>query len=206
VTELERLRELLGGTDIYLIDQLMKGRIAPGQRILDAGCGGGRNMEPLLRCGCDVWGVDESATAMRQCEVLARELDVERPVGWLSRQRIESLGFGDASFDVVICNAVLHFAADIGRLEIMLNELWRVLAPRGLFFARLATTIGIETLVEPLGGAQFRLPDGSTRLLVERESLLEWGDRLGGTSIEPLKTTVVDGMRAMTTWCLVKAA
>jgi SAM-dependent methyltransferase len=177
VTELERLRELLGGTDIYLIDQLMKGRIAPGQRILDAGC-----------------------------EVLARELDVERPVGWLSRQRIESLGFGDASFDVVICNAVLHFAADIGRLEIMLNELWRVLAPRGLFFARLATTIGIETLVEPLGGAQFRLPDGSTRLLVERESLLEWGDRLGGTSIEPLKTTVVDGMRAMTTWCLVKAA
>lgn len=206
MTELERLRELLGGTDIYLIDQLMKGRIGPGLRILDAGCGGGRNMEPLLRCGCDVWGVDESSTAMRQCAGLASELGARRPVGWLSRQRIEDLGFADASFDVVICNAVLHFAADMERLEIMLTELWRVLAGRGLFFARLATTIGIEGLVEPLGGARFKLPDGSTRLLVERESLVEWGDRMGGTPVEPLKTTVVDGMRAMTTWCLVKTA
>ncbi len=45
------LQERFGGIDIYLFDQLMKGRIVPGMRVLDAGCGTGRNLAYLLQSG-----------------------------------------------------------------------------------------------------------------------------------------------------------
>lgn len=199
-----QLRELLGGVDIYLLDQLMKGRLAPGSRLLDAGCGGGRNLEPFLRCDYDVYGVDASARAVRQTARLADEVGAERPAGWVSRQSVDALGFADGAFDTVVCCAVLHFASDGAHWRRLVDELWRVLAPKGLFFARLASSIGVEDLVEPLGDGQFRLADGTTRFLVDRETLVDTSERLGGTLIETLKTTVVDSMRAMTTWCLVK--
>jgi len=199
-----RLTELLGGIDIYLLDQLMKGRLAPGSRILDAGCGGGRNLEPFLRCDYDVFGIDESFRAVRQTVALAVEIGSERPSGWVSRQSIDAIAFAEGAFDAVICCAVLHFARDARQWRALVDELWRVLAPKGLFFSRLASTIGIESEIEPLGGGRFHLPDGSTRFLVDRLMLSDATQSLGATMIEPLKTTVVDSLRAMTTWCLVK--
>jgi len=199
-----RLTELLGGVDIYLLDQLMKGRLPPGSRLLDAGCGGGRNLEPFLRCDYDVFGIDESIRAVRQTTKLAMEVGGERPAGWASRQSVGALAFADGVFDTVVCCAVLHFARDAGHWAAMIDELWRVLAPRGLFFTRLASSIGVETEIEPLGDGRFRLPDGTARFLVDRSILIETSERLGGTMIESLKTTVVDSLRAMTTWCLVK--
>lgn len=205
-SEMERLLELLGGTDIYLIDQLMKRRIEPGSRVLDAGCGGGRNIELMLRLGYHVYAVDLAARSVRQTRELAREVEARRPDGWVSLQDVEALGFRAASFDVVIGSALLHFARDRSHLGAMVEELWRVLAPGGLFFARLASTIGIEGEVEPLGEGRYRLPGGVEWILVDRSALLKWSDRLGGHLIEPIKTTVVDNLRAMTTWCLVKAS
>ena len=203
-SDLERLLALLGDADIYLIDQLMKGRLAPGDRILDAGCGGGRNLEPFLASGYDVFAVDGSPQAVLQTRRLGRELGARRPRGWVSRQAVEALGFRSGVFDAVIASALLHFARDRGHLGNMIEELWRVLAPGGLLFARLASTIGVEAEVEPLGEGRFRLPDGAEWVLVDRAALLEWSERLGGRLIEPIKTTVVDNLRAMTTWCLVK--
>ncbi len=52
------LVELFGEIDVYLFDQLLRGRITPGLRVLDAGCGGGRNLVYLMRAGCHVYGVD----------------------------------------------------------------------------------------------------------------------------------------------------
>jgi SAM-dependent methyltransferase len=107
------------------------------------------------------------------------------------------------SFDAVICSAVLHFADDAAHFERMVDELWRVLAPRGLFFARLASNIGLETVIGP-GGRRVRLPDGSDRFVVDEATLMTLTARLGGRLADPLKTTVVQGVRAMTTWCLLK--
>jgi hypothetical protein len=83
-------------------------------------------------------------------------------------------------------------------------ELWRVLAPDGLFFARLASTIGIEAQVTPLGDRRALLPDGNERFVVDEEMLVGWTARLGGELLDPLKTTVVQGQRAMTTWVVRK--
>lgn len=203
--EIEGLRAILGDTDIYLLDQLMKGRFSPGDRVLDAGCGGGRNLEMFLRCGgFRLTAVDDSWRAVRQTRSLADGLDRSGAAGWVSRQRLDALAFGDGSFDAVICSAVLHFARDRLHWAAMVEELWRVLAPGGLLFARLGSTIGIEAKLEPLGAGRYRLPDGAEWVLTNRTELVEWAERLGGRAVEPIKTTVVDRRRAMTTWCLAK--
>jgi tellurite methyltransferase len=81
--------------------------------------------------------------------------------------------------------------------------MWRVLAPRGLFFARLATSIGLESLLPDTVG-RVRLPDGSDRFVVSERYLLDTAARLGGTLVDPIKTTNVQNQRCMTTWVMRK--
>ena len=83
-------------------------------------------------------------------------------------------------------------------------EMWRVLGRDGILFVRLASSIGIESRVRRLDGERFLLPDGSERLLVDEPFLLGLGARLGGVLVDPLKTTNVQNLRAMTTWVLRK--
>ena len=78
-----------------------------------------------------------------------------------------------------------------------------MLAPDGLFFARLASTIGLDGF-EGAAGRRVRLPDGSDRYVVDERMLLDWTARLGGTLADPIKTTNVQQMRCMTTWCVWK--
>lgn len=126
------------------------------------------------------------------------------PAGNFAVARLSELPFPNAPFGAVICNAVLHFAEDEADFEAMVAEMWRVLEPGGVFFARLASTIGIAELVTPLRGRWHHLPDGSDRFLVDEHYLMDLGVKLGGTLVDPLKTTVVQSMRAMTTWVLRK--
>jgi hypothetical protein len=102
-----------------------------------------------------------------------------------------------------VCSAVLHFAEDEGHFGRMVEELWRVLGPDGLFFARLASNIGLESKI-PSAGRRVQLPDGSDRFVVDELMLLQWTERLGGSLADPIKTTNVQGLRCMTTWCLTK--
>eukprot|EP00456_Euglypha_rotunda_P034380 TRINITY_DN26519_c0_g1_i2.p1 TRINITY_DN26519_c0_g1~~TRINITY_DN26519_c0_g1_i2.p1 ORF type:complete len:135 (-),score=18.26 TRINITY_DN26519_c0_g1_i2:244-648(-) len=119
-------------------------------------------------------------------------------------ERLEEMSFADGFADVVICNAVLHFAADDAQFAAMLQGAWRVLRPGGLFFCRLASTIGIEGEVRAVGGRRFELRDGSERYLVDADILNGWTDRFGGELADPIKTTVVQDLRAMTTWVMFK--
>jgi tellurite methyltransferase len=199
------LREWFGDIDIYLFDQLLKGRLTPGMRVLDAGCGGGRNLVYLLRSGYDVHGVDQSSEAVAHVRSLASALAPHLPADNFRVEGVERMSFDDAGFDVVISSAVLHFARDEGQWRDMVREMWRVLKPGGIFFARLASSIGIEDQVERLGGRRHRLPDGSDRFLVDERMLLAATESLGGRMLDPLKTVVVQNLRSMSTWCLRKA-
>ena len=193
------LQDEFGNIDIYVFDQLLRGRIAKGQRVFDAGCGGGRNLVYLLRNGFDVCGNDADAGAIAQVRAMAASLAPDRTHDFRV-EAIENTSFPDASADVVLASAVLHFARDNRHFETMLRQLWRVLKPGGLFFARLASMIGMERDVQSLGDGRFRLPDGSDRFLVDAAAIESWTGRLGGTLLDPIKTTVVHGQRAMTTW------
>jgi SAM-dependent methyltransferase len=200
------LQKLFGSIDIYLFDQMLKGRFQPGMRILDAGCGDGRNLVYLLRSGFEVFAVDAGRQAVTQVRQLAAEVAPHLPEDNFRIEKVEGMSFADETFDVVISSAVLHFASDEQHWRKMMEEMWRVLKPRGLFFARLASSIGIEEIIQPIGGRRYHLPDGSDRFLVDEAMLRETTDRLGGKFIEPIKTVNVQDLRAMTTWCITKGS
>ena len=197
------LRQSFGDLDIYLFDQLLRGRLDARLRILDAGCGDGRNLRYLLARGYDCWGIDRDAGAVNQVRGLAAAAGLDQPESRFVVGEVDRLPWPDASRDAVICSAVLHFADDSAHFQRMVQEMWRVLAPGGLLFSRLASTIGIEHLVGP-GGRRVRLPDGSDRFVVDEALLMTCAGRLDARLADPLKTTVVQGMRAMTTWCLIR--
>lgn len=204
---IDDLRRELGDIDIYWFDQLLRGRITRGMRVLDAGCGRGRNLVYLLRHGYDVHGTDVDAHAVEATRQLAARLSPgSSPEERFRVEPVERMSFGDAEFDVVISSAVLHFARDEAHWSAMAREMWRVLAPGGMLFARLATTIGHEARVKPLGNRRFIMPDGDERFLVDEPFILDATRQLGGTLIDPIKTSVVQDRRSMMTWVLRKGS
>ncbi|MEO1083550.1 MAG: methyltransferase domain-containing protein, partial [Acidobacteriota bacterium] len=116
----------------------------------------------------------------------------------------ESSSFEDGCADVVISNAVLHFSRNHAHFEAQLEGAWRLLAPGGLFFSRLGSSIGIESDVRPLGEGRFLQPEGTEAYLVDEDRLLKATRRLGGELLDPIKTTNVQGLRCMTTWVMRK--
>jgi SAM-dependent methyltransferase len=192
------LAEQFGNIDIYLFDQILRGRIAPGARVFDAGCGGGRNLVWLARNGHAVFGNDADPRAIQASRRVA-------PAGDFRVEAVEASSFESGSADVAICSAVLHFARDDAQFDAMLRQVWRVLRGGGLFFARLASTIGMEGQARRIAGRRYALPDGSERYLVDEELLMRTTAELGGALADPLKTTVVQNQRAMTTWVVFKA-
>lgn len=198
------LREEFGEIDIYLFDQLLRGRISRGMSILDAGCGGGRNLVYLLREGYEVQGVDEDREAIDEVRHLAAFLRPSLPATNFQVAALEDMPFADCSFDVVISSAVLHFAQSDKHFRAMLQGSWRVLKKGGLLFCRLASSIGVERQARRIAGRRFELPDGSERYLVDAALLEKLTVELGGRMLDPIKTTVVHNQRSMTTWVIRK--
>lgn len=198
------LRTQFGEIDIYLFDQIARGRFDQCRSVLDAGCGDGRNLRYLLSQGVRCYGIDRDGVAITQMRALAATVAPEQSSGQFVIGELEHLPWEDESMDAVICSAVLHFARDAEQCLAQITEMWRVLAPGGVFFARLASTIGLEPLRGVPAGRRVALPDGSERFVVDEALLLAWTARLGGALLDPIKTTNVQETRAMTTWCLRK--
>ena len=198
------IQEQFGNIDIYVFDQILRGNIAPDMRVLDAGCGPGRNLVYLLRSGYEVFGADANAEAVASVQEMAGALAPGLPSENFQVAVIEAMPFPDAFADVVVCNSVLHFARDEAHFDAMVRDLWRVLRPGGMLFCRLGSTIGMQ--FETVGRRVFRMPDGQAWFLVDEALLMGLIRTLGGELIDPLKTTVVQGHRCMTTWVVRKNA
>jgi len=199
LTNMPSIEEVIGSTDIYLVDQIMKGRYKPTDTILDAGCGHGRNLHWFLRNAIVIYGVDQHFDAIQ-------ELQRQHPT-LAERFRcsgVESLPFANDQFDHVLSSAVLHFAKDTAHFQRMMTEMVRVLKPGGSLFIRMTTDIGIEDKVEPAGGGVYDLPDGSRRFLLTRGLLAEMMTVNGLSFLEPLKTVNVNDIRCMSTLVLRK--
>lgn len=193
-----------GNIDVYVFDQMLRGRLTSDMRVLDAGCGTGRNSEFLMRSGADVYCVDLDPERVADVRTLAAEHAPGLSADHFHTCRLDDLPFPDGHFDAVICSAVLHFSEDEDEFERSVGELWRVLRPGGTFFSRIASTIGLEDRVERIRGRWHRLPDGTDRFLVDEAYLVGVADALGARLLDPIKTTNVQNLRAMTTWVLGK--
>jgi tellurite methyltransferase len=197
---------LFGQIDIYLFDQVLRGRIVPGMSVFDAGCGRGRNLVFFLGQGYDVSAIDPDPDSIESVRALAGRLAPGLPASNFRAEAAESSSFPGGCADVVLSSAVLHFARDEAHFRAMLEGTWRLLKPGGLFFCRLASSIGMEQRFSPLSGRRFVLPDGTERFLVDEPYLLRLTEELGGAPLDPLKTTIVQDRRCMTTWVLRRTA
>jgi SAM-dependent methyltransferase len=196
------IQQQFGQIDIYVFDQILRGNIAAGMRVLDAGCGYGRNLVHLLREGCEVFAVDANAEGVQHVRALAAELAPNLPAENFRVGQIEKLDLPDGFADVVICSSVLHFARDDAHFLAMVSEIWRVLRPGGLLFCRLGSRIGMD--FERLRGNIFRINDGSEWFLVDEMMLMQLTEQMNAVMVDPLKTTIVQDYRCMTTWVLRK--
>ncbi|MGB9153025.1 MAG: class I SAM-dependent methyltransferase [Alphaproteobacteria bacterium] len=196
------VQEQFGQIDIYVFDQILRGNIAPGMRVLDAGCGYGRNLVHLLRQGCEIFALDANPDGVEHVRQLSASLGTGLPADNFQVGLIERMPFPDAFADVVMCNSVLHFARDEDHFKIMLSELWRVLKPGGMFFSRLGSRIGMD--FERVQGGRYVVGDGSVWFLVDEEMLTQLVEEMNAVLVDPLKTTIVQDYRCMTTWVLRK--
>jgi SAM-dependent methyltransferase len=196
------VEEQFGQIDIYVFDQILRGNITSEMRVLDAGCGYGRNLVHLLRQGCEVFAVDANAEGVEHVQALAAQLAPDLPATNFRVGLIEKMDFPDDFADVVICSSVLHFARDEAHFLAMLKELWRVLRPGGMLFCRLGSRIGMN--FQRLRGNIFRINDGSEWFLVDEAELMQMTTQMNAVLVDPLKTTIVQDHRCMTTWVLRK--
>ena len=198
--EQHTVESLLGNTDIYLVDQIMKGRYNGGDRVLDAGCGEGRNLHWFVVNGIDVYGVDRDAPSIAS---LLGKYSGLSPEHFLVAD-VRAIPFGDNYFDAVISSAVLHFATSEEEFFTMFGELARVLKRGGTMFLRMATEVGVEHSIKPVHHGLYDLPDGSRRFLLTRQILAQITSSYPVMMIENFKTVVVNDARSMAVLLLQK--
>lgn len=197
------LHHLLGNIDLFLLDQILKGRYQPGMRLLDAGCGEGRNLAYFVRNGYDLWGVDTSPVALRLLRMQGRSWHPAFDPEKFIESDVTELPFPPTSFDAVLCLSVLHFASDEAHFFRMTDELLRVLKPTGSLLIR--TNASVEN--NPLG---WRATDDRSdsdqgdRLLLTPTLLNQFIERYPLSWLEPMRTEQVAGERAMVTLVLQK--
>lgn len=201
------IRELnneLGNIDIYLLDQILKGRYSQEMKILDAGCGEGRNILYFLNNGYDVFGIDQNPDAIRMMHFILGSKYPNSSKKNFSIGEVSSTVFADKSFDLVISSAVLHFAKDHDHFKQMFAEMIRVLKPQGQLFIRMASDIGLNGHKTNDTSGKYFLPDGSTRYLITQQMIKKLTETFSLEFIEPIKTTNVSDLRCMTTLVLRK--
>jgi ubiquinone/menaquinone biosynthesis C-methylase UbiE len=186
-------------TDIYLLDQILKDRFSKNLKILDAGCGSGRNMTYFINNDFDIIGIDidENRIDTLQKQYHNHQFKVAS---------LEEIPFSENHFDYIICNAVLHFARNKKHFFEMFRELFRVLKPNGTLFIRMTSNFGIEDKVTEIKNNVFKIPDGSSRFLLTEILLYKLKTDFKFEFIEPLKTVNVDNLRCMSTLVLKKVA
>lgn len=203
--EIPELNHLLGNVDIYLLDQILKGRFTKDMKILDAGCGEGRNAVYFIQKGYQIFGIDPNELAIQYCRYLSKSLNSTFDNHRFQVGQLEEIPFHSNAFDAVICSAVLHFAEDVDNFWQMVQEIDRVLKPGGIFWFRMTT--GFSSILDEsthLGNGKYGLPDGTERFLF----LPEYVDKLaemGFSFLESMKTVLIPNQREMGVFCLSKS-
>lgn len=195
--EVQKLNKVLGNIDLYLLDQVLKGRFNPSMKILDAGCGEGRNLTYFLQNNYAVAGIDSNPGAIRMLQFVARSLNPSLTKDNFIEGKIEAMPYENGAFDLVICSAVLHFAENHAHFEKMMDEICRVTKKGGLIFIRTASSIGIEDKLGTSVDGVYNIPDGSRRYLIHRRHVEEIAKKYQLEYVEPFKTVNVADVRCM---------
>lgn len=192
------LAGLLKNIDLYLLDQVLKGRINKSSKILDAGCGTGRNSRFFIENGYLISGFDPNEESVQELQQEYPEVANRYEVS-----DIENYG-AKTSYDFVICNAVLHFAHSHIQFRLMMDKLSSFLGLKGILFIRMTSEFAVPKPYKMDEDGRSELPDGTEKYLLTKGELTEAMSRNGLHLIEPLKTINVSNERSMSTIVLTK--
>lgn len=201
---IKELNQLLGNVDIYLLDQILKARFEKHFKILDAGCGEGRNLIYFVRNEYQIYGIDKNNDSIQMLKHLVKSINKEYPSNRFIRGNLEEMPYKKDDFDAIVSSAVLHFAESHDHFFQMFHELHRVLKSGGILFIRMTASLGMEGQIKSMGNGKFLLPDNSVRFLLTKLLLNKIVDKFGYSFEENFKSVVVDGKRSMCTLVLKK--
>ena len=169
-------------SDTSLMDRLME-LVPAGSRGLDAGCGGGaRDVFFYWQKGYDIYGVDAIEENIAEARRLHPEIAERVAVADLR----EPLGYPDASFDFILCNAVIQHIEPDTALGVTLPEFARLLKDGGVLQPMFKVGRGVATVYDRDYGADrtFQLydPNEVLSLLTDLglDLIPEEGAKLGG--------------------------
>jgi len=140
--DVKMLNSALGNAD--LIDQILKNRFHKQMRILDAGCGEGRNMVYFIKNDFKIYGIDANADAIRMAKLYCKSLNKTFEVENIQNLAIEQNPFPNQFFDAIICINVLHSAKNQNDFFRWLGHLIRMLNSGGFLLLSLQSQIGVS--------------------------------------------------------------
>jgi 2-polyprenyl-3-methyl-5-hydroxy-6-metoxy-1,4-benzoquinol methylase len=142
--DVKMLNSALGNADLILVDQILKNRFHKQMRILDAGCGEGRNMVYFIKNDFRIYGIDANADAVKLAKLYCRSLNNTFEVENIQNFTIEQNPFPDHFFDAIICLNVLHSAKNQNDFFLWFEQLIRMLHSGGFLLLSLQSQIGVS--------------------------------------------------------------
>lgn len=200
----KQLNRELGNIDLYWLDFILKGYLPEDAKVLDAGCGEGRNLTYCLQNGMDVFGIDENPEAIQFLKLVAKQYKIQDIEARFHVMKLDKILFPDETFDVIICSAVLHFAKNYEHFHKMILELVRLLKPDGKIFIRSMTDRYLAEGTVEINQNVYQFPNEQIRFAVNAEALIGFLTDLGLELIELYKEVVVQNRHTMGTFILQK--
>ncbi len=187
------INRALGNMDLFLMDQLLKGRLKKEFRILDAGCGEGRNLKYFISNGFNIYGIDRHPGAIQMLRYSANTWNKQFNTEKFQVGDIRSLPYENDSFDFVICIGVLHFSDDLEDYLRMMSEMVRVTKSGKSLFIRMDSSEGLKGAYPEIDGGKKVLQDGTIRFLAGRRLLEDTLKRFDLEWVEPLRILIENG-------------
>ena len=185
--------------DLFLMDLILKGKIPSNARVLDVGCGEGRNGIHFIQQGHEYHGWDIDSSKLKLLEYLAKTFDASH-----AHFKIQDIRSAEADrfFDFIICSRMLHFAESKVDFLLMWEKLSGQLKRGGILYVSMDSIIDND-LWKKLEHGKIKFPDARIHFALTSDIYEEI--KKGFEEIEPLKTLVYHNKRAQSFLCFKKA-
>ncbi|WKK76408.2 class I SAM-dependent methyltransferase [Marivirga salinae] len=200
----KQLNSELGNIDLYWLDFILKGYLPDDAKVLDAGCGEGRNLTYCLKNNLDIFGIDQNPEAINFLKLIAKKYKLGDLDARFQVMKLDKILFPDSTFDIIIGSAVLHFAKNVAHFNMMINELIRLLKPNGKIFIRTMTDRYFPENIVELEEGVFQFQNKQIRFVINADVFVENLRDRQLELIEPYKEVLVENRHTMGTFMFQK--
>ncbi|XOV92594.1 MAG: class I SAM-dependent methyltransferase [Bacteroidota bacterium] len=198
----ENLNNTFGDIDLELLDLVLKGFFREGQRLLDAGCGEGRNLIYFLQKNFDVYGIDSEKSSVDLVKYMFRNFC--KDPNNVRQEEISNTTFSSGMFDAIICSRVLHFSETELHFLKSWEQLIRMLKSGGILYLSMDSMIGFANKVTKLSDGKWQFQDGKIRFLLDENLLEKMQIEKSFEFIGPMKTIHYNSDHCQTIFSLKK--